>query len=1089
MSLIADLHIHSPYSRATSPTGLVPILAAWAQIKGIQIVGSGDFTHPAWQKHLRTLLEPAEAGLFQLKKDIVIPEVLPGVMPTKAPVRFMLTAEISSIYKKDGKVRKIHNILFAPDFAAVARLSAAFAAIGNIEADGRPILGLDARDLLEINLEKNPDGFLVPAHIWTPWFSLFGSKSGFDDIEECFGDLSAHIFALETGLSSDPEMNRLISALDRFSLMSNSDSHSPSKLGREANIFTTDLDFFALRTALAQPSQGFEATIEFYPEEGKYHLDGHRQCQICLQPAHTRANQGLCPRCGKPVTVGVLHRVMELADRETPLFPPHSPAVHSLIPLAEVLGEIVGTSAHSNKVMQAYCHLIQQFGSEFNLLLYADLAHIRTEHSGILAEAVRRMRTGEVIRQGGYDGEYGVIRVFHPEEKHDWHDQMGLFATSVPPRGTKKRPTPATLPPKIALIPPHNTAELHLNSHQAQAVCHHGEHVLVSAGPGTGKTLILAARIAHLLQHQQVPPAHIAAITFTRRAAAELRQRVHALVGEHAAALWIGTLHGFVLHWLRQRQPHISVIDHEQRHILLKRLFPELESRLREEVSQEITRHFEALNSMLPPLLPEIEFIPSIKATSFSCHELGGFYLAFLRQNNSVELAEIVPLFLQQADAAIAVHMQQAVAWLCVDEFQDLDAAQYAFISWIGQYARIFAIGDPLQAIYAFRGASPQFFKRFEQEFKPTHIFLQDNYRNSAPILAAAQALMQADYPELQPMHAHAPPLHNMPLLWFQADTCAAEAEWVAVQIEHLIGGSSHRTVSHSAAPGLAFADIAVLYRFKQHSESINAALEKRGLPVQQVDAAPFFQRDKELRALCAYVQCADHANTLNYTALAAHISGIGSRTVAQLERIPLDADFSAAWGGYSAHVRTRLQQMVNHVAAFRAALHHNDLAHALKPAIDFLRVSSSSGLSRFLNLAGVFGADLAAFAAYIRQSAGVYDPRAEAITLMSLHAAKGLEFAAVFIIGVEKNLIPCTHPLYGAPADEEQRLFYVGMTRARQRLFLSMSQQRQLFGTRLPGAPSPFIAKIPPNLIQTVTPQTATPQTTTPFIVQASLF
>jgi DNA helicase II / ATP-dependent DNA helicase PcrA len=411
MPIIADLHIHSPYSRATSPSGLLPVLSAWAQIKGIHIVGSGDFTHPNWQKHLRDLLEPAEAGLFKLK-DETVPQVLPGVTPAPIAVRFMLTAEISSIYKKDGKVRKIHNILFAPDFDAVSRISTALAAIGNINADGRPILGLDARDLLEINLEKNPDGFLVPAHIWTPWFSLFGSKSGFDAIEDCFADLSPYIFALETGLSSDPAMNRLISALDRFSLMSNSDSHSPAKLGREANIFNTPPDFFALRDALKNPVQGFQGTIEFYPEEGKYHLDGHRQCKVCLEPAQTRAHNGLCPVCGKALTVGVLHRVMTLADRDTPYFPPHSPTVHSLIPLPEILSEILGVGSTSAKVMRAYADTIQRFGSEFKLLLETDLEQVRIEHSDVLAEALRRMRNGEVQRHSGYDGEYGRIKVF-----------------------------------------------------------------------------------------------------------------------------------------------------------------------------------------------------------------------------------------------------------------------------------------------------------------------------------------------------------------------------------------------------------------------------------------------------------------------------------------------------------------------------------------------------------------------------------------------------------------------------------------------------------------------------------------------------
>jgi PHP family Zn ribbon phosphoesterase len=320
MRYIADLHIHSPFSRATSKTSNLAGLAAWSGIKGIDVIGTGDFTHPGWFRQLREHLQPAEPGFFRLKDDIPVPRVFESVATEKArSCRFVLTAEISSIYKRHGSVRKIHTVLFVPDFGSASRINARLASIGNIESDGRPILGLDARDLLEIVLEQAPDGFLVPAHIWTPWFSLFGSKSGFDSLEECFGDLSRHIFALETGLSSDPAMNRLVSALDRFSLISNSDCHSPGKLGREANIFTCGFNFFSLRDALKNPAVGgFQGTVEFFPEEGKYHHDGHRKCGINLTPLETRKINGICPVCGKPLTVGVMHRVLELADREAP---------------------------------------------------------------------------------------------------------------------------------------------------------------------------------------------------------------------------------------------------------------------------------------------------------------------------------------------------------------------------------------------------------------------------------------------------------------------------------------------------------------------------------------------------------------------------------------------------------------------------------------------------------------------------------------------------------------------------------------------------------------------------------------------------
>ena len=422
MDIIADLHIHSSYSRATSRDSDLAGLAAWAAVKGIQIVATGDFTHPGWLNRLKDELEPAEAGLFRLKKETLLPCIFPNVTTTPGPIRFLLSAEVSCIYKRHGAVRKVHNLLYVPDFASAERINARLAQIGNITSDGRPILGLDSRDLLEILLDQAPQGFLVPAHIWTPWFSLFGSRSGFDSVTECFGDLSDHIFALETGLSSDPDMNRLISALDRFALISNSDCHSPSKLGREANLFSTDMDFFSLRNAIRENRRSsFRGTVEFFPEEGKYHCDGHRACQVCLEPLETRRLGGLCPVCGKPLTVGVYHRVMELADRPHPEHGRDSPLVFSLIPLAEVLSDIIGKGPASKEVMRQYACAIDCFGSEFNLLLHAPVEDILLQ-SPSLGEGIRRMRLGQVVRKPGYDGEYGVIRVFEAGEL----EQLGL---------------------------------------------------------------------------------------------------------------------------------------------------------------------------------------------------------------------------------------------------------------------------------------------------------------------------------------------------------------------------------------------------------------------------------------------------------------------------------------------------------------------------------------------------------------------------------------------------------------------------------------------------------------------------------------
>ena len=418
MEFIADLHIHSPFSRATSKSMDLENLYVWAQLKGIAVISTGDFTHPRWYAQLQEKLEPAEPGLYRLKDsyareaDALVPE------SCRAPVRFILSVEISTIYKKNDRTRKIHSLILAPDLLAAGRLNAALQEIGNIASDGRPILGLDCKRLLERALDADSDNVLIPAHIWTPHFAVLGSASGFDSIEECFEELTPHIFALETGLSSDPPMNWRISMLDRFVLVSNSDAHSPSKLGREANIFTCQKDYHSMMRALREKDpSGFKGTIEFFPEEGKYHLDGHRACNQCLTPEQTRAAEGRCPECGAKVTVGVMHRVNTLADRNAGNRPPGAFDFESLIPLVEILSEIIGSGPTSKKVQAVYMNLLHQLGSELSILRHCSLSELNRVGPPLLAEAITRLRAGKVAMQPGYDGVYGSITVFDPAEK------------------------------------------------------------------------------------------------------------------------------------------------------------------------------------------------------------------------------------------------------------------------------------------------------------------------------------------------------------------------------------------------------------------------------------------------------------------------------------------------------------------------------------------------------------------------------------------------------------------------------------------------------------------------------------------------
>jgi uncharacterized protein (TIGR00375 family) len=395
----------------------------WAQLKGITVIGTGDFTHPAWFKELNEKLESTGNGLFMLRKDFRTNDIPDSC---KADIFFMLTAEISCIYRKNRRTRKIHLILFVPDFSSATKINIALAKIGNLNADGRPILGLDAKELLKIVMTEAPNAMLIPAHAWTPHFSIFGAESGFDSLEECFEELTPHIYAIETGLSSDPPMNWQLSALDRITLLSNSDAHSPSKIGREANIFDTEISYKAIMEAI-KTRKGFVGTIEFFPEEGKYHYDGHRTCGISLTPKETLKHNYLCPVCGKRVTIGVMNRVEKLADRENGFKPKGSPSFHSIIPLPEIIAEVLKVGVNSKAVDKEYQSLLQKLGSEFKILMDVPLKDIEQASSSLIMDAISRVRKGDVYIAPGYDGEYGKIKIFEAVERKKIKGQSMLF--------------------------------------------------------------------------------------------------------------------------------------------------------------------------------------------------------------------------------------------------------------------------------------------------------------------------------------------------------------------------------------------------------------------------------------------------------------------------------------------------------------------------------------------------------------------------------------------------------------------------------------------------------------------------------------
>ena len=408
MKTIADLHIHSRFSMATSKEGTPENLDFWARKKGISLIGTGDFTHPVWREELKERLVSEGNGLYRLR-DVYVKEEsrkFPG-----EGTRFVVSGEISSIYKKNGKTRKVHNVILLPSLEAADAMAQRLEKIGNIHSDGRPILGLDSHDLLEMMLDVCPEGILIPAHIWTPHFSVLGAKSGFDSVEECFEELAPYIHALETGLSSDPAMNWRISKLDRYQLVSNSDAHSPSKLGREANLLDIDCSYEGLYRVI-QTGEGLEGTVEFFPEEGKYHFDGHRKCGVSLSPVEAERLGGICPVCGKKLTMGVDHRVEQLADRAEGFVKKDGKKYESLVPLPEVISACMGYSTASKKVQGCFEQMIQTLGTEFDILRNVPSEDIKSCAGERIAEGIENVRTGNVKRIPGYDGEYGKIELF-----------------------------------------------------------------------------------------------------------------------------------------------------------------------------------------------------------------------------------------------------------------------------------------------------------------------------------------------------------------------------------------------------------------------------------------------------------------------------------------------------------------------------------------------------------------------------------------------------------------------------------------------------------------------------------------------------
>ena len=1052
MRFIADLHIHSHYSIATSKDLTPAKLDYWARMKGITVVGTGDFTHPGWIKELKEHLQPAEPGLFKLKDEFRIEGA-----PERA-VRFVLTSEISNIYKKNGKVRKNHNVILAPDFETVERIQARLSKIGNITSDGRPILGLDAHDLLELVLEVNDRAVFIPAHIWTPWFSVLGSKSGFDSIEECFEDLTPHIFAVETGLSSDPPMNWMCSFLDRYTLVSNSDAHSPEKLGREANLFDTELSYAAMVQALRHPEDGgFLGTVEFYPQEGKYHFDGHRKCGIVWDPLETVRHNGLCPVCGKPLTVGVLSRVAQLSDRDSIEARPNRLPYHSLIPLKEALAEILNTGAHSKKVDTAYRNLIQKAGSEFDVLLNLPLEDLARLTNEVLVEAVRRMRQRQVIVKEGFDGQFGEIHVFDDRERQSLTTQKSLFNALVNEPNTHyhvvnpipfdlktfrelKRQAAEKAPQQTNLFENQGSNFLlkDLNPEQQQAVRHFRGPALVLAGPGSGKTKVLTHRMAYLIRERHVNPEEILAITFTNKAADEIRKRVRNLLGKtkNASEVTVTTFHALGYAILNEQAEHIerqapiAIFDRQDRLRILRENFGAEKA--------EVGKWDEQIR--------EFKLFGKLPRNEDEFQERFNRYEHFLQAQNAVDLEDLIakPVALLEINNELAAAYRRRFQWLLVDEYQDINLGQYRLLKILTDTSQpnLFVIGDPNQAIYGFRGADVSFIHRFEHDFpQAAKYHLKISYRCTNQILqASSRVLNQGEsggfLTGLQ---------DGVKIKIVSEATEKSEAEFVARTIEDMMGGVRFFSMDSAVSEGSqaerisSFSDFAILVRIGRLIPPIEKALNDHSIPYQVVGHDSWL-RDEPVRPVIDVLRCALKPERC-YLKEAFHRQGINGQD----------------W----ILVQNYLQEKTTVAEVLEVII-----THLLPPQ----SAKEKRLFKKLLDLSEPFGKDVQAFLqwTFLGDGQDLYQPSVERVTLMTLHASKGLEFNSVFIVGCEQGLLP--YQLFAdRPSDpeEERRLLYVGMTRAKHYLFLTHARRRFLFGKTYENQRSPFLETIEKELVE----------------------
>lgn len=1099
VAYLADLHVHSHFSRATSGNCRPGSLAETAARKGLAVIGTGDFTHAGWRAELGAELAEAEEGFYRLRT----------AAGPASRVRFVVTGEISCIYKQGGRTRKIHHVVLLPNLDAAARVSAALEARGaNLAADGRPIIGLDSRTLLALILEAEPAAVLVPAHIWTPHFSLFGANSGFDALEECFGDLAGEIAAYETGLSSDPPMNWRLSALDHLTLLSNSDAHSPEKLGREANEFEAPFSYRGMTGALRREEGRVVGTVEFFPEEGKYHYDGHRNCDVCWRPDETLAAGGICRVCGRPVTVGVLHRVADLADRPEGFRPPGASPYTSLVSLDQIVADALGVGAASKRVREASQKLLDALGPEIPLLREGNPGEIAAVAGAAVAEAVRRVRVGEITYRPGYDGEYGKLTIFRPEERRQISGQEALFALSGVDLGAAQRETAATgvgrnLEEAAApAVEPLQTRLFAtpldgLNAAQQQAVTARTGPVIVAAGPGTGKTRTLIQRIVFLLQ-EGARPETITAITFTHRAADEMRRRLASAAGMKARGVRVGTFHRFCLDLLTEVHGKPSlVLDARE----AAALAAEVATPGKREGRGAGPRLAEAIARLKSQgLRPGDPGVPAALAEPYRRYQQR---LAAARACDYDDLLLAALDLLQNNETACQAARQWATH-LLVDEFQDVNAVQYQLVRALaGDGRNLFVIGDPDQAIYGFRGADHRFFAQLAADFPAaTSSRLTLNYRSTSTIVQAANALLAG-------ANATAAQPGGQRLRYIAGNGPRAEARAVVREIETLVGGTGMLAADQQSgrrtARAFSLGEIAVLFRTGRQAEPIEEALLTEGIPYrtfgqrallsapevrEALDILRYLDRPTDLRFLIALRETRFHpgaealallarsageatGNVAGEGKAAAEVAGEGLGETAGQRLLAVTMELLRA-GRFATDAHAKIQEFLDSVAEL------GSLARSATAAELLLRAAGPEGAaSRALRQVARAAGDRSLAEFLFRLATGQEADHerqedlgrpGEGISLLTMHAAKGLEFPAVILVGLAEGIVPWKGAADDEALAEERRLFYVALTRAAEALVLigppaaggSAAQSTQ-------PAQSRFVRELPAELVELV--------------------